>query len=205
MIGERFGRLSVIGVSRDTRKKALCRCDCGDSAIVRIDHLKSGRSRSCGCLRREVTRQNKTRHGMARRGRRRSPEYAIWSQMIERCHNPNNDGYPMYGGRGIAVCDKWRRSFESFFSHVGRRPSDSHSIDRIDVDGDYEPGNVRWATAKEQGRNTRRNRVLTFDGRSQCLAAWAEETGIAARVIRDRLSKHHWTIERALTTPARKR
>lgn len=135
-------------------------------------------------------------HGLWRR-----PEYKTWENAIQRCTNPNHSSYERYGGRGIRVCEEWRDSFLAFFEHVGPRPSPAHSIDRIDNDGDYEPGNVRWATDREQRANTRRTRRLTFQGRTQSLAMWAQEMGIRKSTLHYRFVCLGWSAERALTTP----
>jgi hypothetical protein len=108
----------------------------------------------------------------------KTPEYRAWSAMKLRCANPNNEQYHNYGGRGITVCDRWRQSFAAFLVDMGPRPSPRHSIDRIDNNGNYEPGNCRWATSREQNRNRRNNIVLTHDGRTMCLADWARELGV---------------------------
>jgi hypothetical protein len=122
--------------------------------------------------------------------------------MKERCLNPNNKDFPSYGGRGITVCPEWQKSYLSFLEHVGRRPSSAHSIDRLDNEKGYEPGNVRWSTSGEQARNTRRNRMITFQGRTRCLTDWAEEIQVDPRVLWSRLDRG-WTVERALTQPKR--
>ncbi len=127
-----------------------------------------------------------------------SPEYRIWSGMIQRCHNPNGTGFKLYGGRGIRVCDEWRKSFSVFLAHVGPKPSPSHSIDRIDPNGHYQPGNVRWSTPKEQQRNRRDNRNLTFNGETRCVSEWAEVLGIHANTILFRL-ENGWTVEESLS------
>jgi hypothetical protein len=128
-------------------------------------------------------------------------EYDAWHMCIQRCENPNNPGYKTYGARGIRVCHRWH-SFENFFADMGPRPSPRHSIDRIDNDGDYEPGNCRWATPAEQARNRRTNRMIEFGGRTMCISDWAAEIGISCGSLMRRLDL--WGVERALTTPARK-
>ena len=132
------------------------------------------------------------------------PEYPIWKQMRRRCSIPTHPKYHLYGARGIRVCDRWNDSFVAFYADMGPRPSPAHSIDRIDNNGHYTANNCRWATRQQQGRNTRRNRLLTLDGRTMCVQDWSDETGIHTRTIRTRLDRG-WSIERALTTPARHR
>jgi hypothetical protein len=122
--------------------------------------------------------------------------------MTSRCVNPANDAYQAYGGRGIAVCDRWQ-DFAAFAEDMGPRPSPLHTIDRRNNNGNYEPDNCRWATPSEQQRNRRNNRLLTLNGETLCLAEWAERLGITDDMIRQRLDKLGWTIEQALTTPAK--
>lgn len=134
----------------------------------------------------------------------RIPEYQAWRNMVVRCTNPKYKFYHRHGGRGIKVCDRWRGSYAAFLEDMGVKPSPSLTLDRIDNDGDYTPENCRWATRKEQSRNSRTNHNLTFQGKTQCLAAWADETGIKAGTLYSRL-KNGWSTERALTEPARRR
>ncbi|HEY9737554.1 MAG TPA: hypothetical protein V6D06_14770 [Trichocoleus sp.] len=122
--------------------------------------------------------------------------------MKSRCHNPNNAAYDRYGGRGIVVCDRWRESFENFYADMGPRPSEQHSIDRINNDGNYEPGNCRWATDKQQSRNTRRNRLLTYNGETLFLDEWAERLSISKHTLQTRLWRG-WSVEEAFETPIR--
>lgn len=137
-------------------------------------------------------------HGLTR-NMTRPPEYNAWHQMISRCRNPNKPRYRDYGARGIDVCERWL-SFVAFIEDMGPRPGPDYSLDRIDNDKGYEPGNCRWATRIEQGSNKRNNHLLTHDGRTQSRAAWARETGLCQETIKRRLIRG-WTVTEALTTP----
>lgn len=206
LTGQRFGRLTVIELTgrHDWRLRWRCACDCGTIKIVGGDPLRTGRTKSCGCLGREhaanfgsITRPLNTRHGMDG-----TKEYRAWHSMIQRCYNPRCIGYARYGGRGIAVCDAWRTSFPAFFADMGRAPSPVHSLDRIDNDSGYEPGNCRWALSKRQGRNRSTNRTLTHDGLTLTLAEWSERTGITYPTICKRL-RIGWSPDKVLTEPVR--
>jgi hypothetical protein len=203
-IGRRFYRLTVVAYShkRNAHHHWLCACDCGNLTTISVTHI--GRKgpkaqKSCGCLLRESTIRRSTTHGG-----RKTLEWDAWARIIDRCTNANAPGWKNYGGRGITVCKEWRHDFAAFLAHVGPRPSPQHSIDRIDNSQGYTPGNVRWATRTEQNRNRRNNHRLEFRGEARCLAEWGDVTGIPAKVINDRINRDGWSVERALTTPAKK-
>jgi hypothetical protein len=202
--GRVFGGLTVVGFGgyyeRRNRRYARwsCRCECGSIKTIRGSDLTSGRVVSCGCRKAARAKTLNLTHG-----RRASKEYRSWCAMIARCTRPANVSYPGYGGRGITVCQEWRDSFETFVSDVGPAPSPRHSLDRIDANGNYEPGNCRWATMKEQARNTRRNRLLTLNGETLTMAEWAERLGTSPQTLAMRL-KLGWTHHRVLTFPFRR-
>ena len=194
LTGQRFGKLLVQRYAgRKKRTAWQCLCDCGNTRVVMSFNLKSGHTRSCRCILDDMT-INVTH------GKTRSPEWTAWVNMNQRCHQAAYRYYGEYGGRGITVCDDWRNSFSSFLSDMGEKPSAAHSIDRIDNNGNYCPENCRWATRHEQARNTRRNRLLTLNGETMCLAEWVDRVGIHQKTITGRLNRG-WSDERALTTP----
>lgn len=193
-IGCRFGRLTVIGVDGRNRR---CACDCGTHVTVLACNLATGNTSSCGCLRREIEPIAALSHG-ATKDRRWTRAYTIYHGMLQRCLNPKNPGWPTYGGRGIYVCNEWLDSFRRFLADMGEPPPGS-SLDRIDNDGPYCKENCRWATDFQQARNRRSSRILTFDGKSQSLADWAEEIRVDYFTLHGRL-KRGWSVERALST-----
>ncbi len=174
--GKKFGRLTVVSlysVNKHNHSEWLCLCECGNRKVINGNSLNMGRTRSCGCYSKEIQLTLKTTHGQSR-----TPEYVAWQAMKERCDNPDHPGYPDYGERGIKVFSGWRDSFENFIEYVGKRPSKKHSLDRINNDGNYEPGNVRWGTKKQQSRNTRRNIWIEHEGRKLVANDWAKLLGI---------------------------
>ena len=198
LAGQTFGRLVVRSFhGNETGGGAIWLCDSesGTEKPVPARHLRRGDVQSCGCLAADTLRKRSVTHGKSK-----TSQYKIWTSMIQRCTNPQNPEYPYYGDRGVTVCDRWLNSFEAFLEDMGPRPSARYSLDRFpNNDGNYEPGNVRWATDKEQGRNRRSNRLLTHDGLTLCVADWSDRTGIAESTITKRL-KLGWDIGRTLST-----
>lgn len=188
--GTRFGRLVVTGPAPMQGHYAAfsARCDCGGAKAVSGTKLRSGKVRSCGCLIKDALSAAKSTHRDTRKEVGATVEYVAWRSMKQRCYNPKNASYSRYGGRGIAVCDRWLESYEAFLAHVGRRPSPEHSIDRYpDNDGNYEPGNVRWATAEEQGRNRETNIVVHLDGEVLILKDACARTGHSYHAVIERI------------------
>jgi hypothetical protein len=144
----------------------------------------------------EAAGRKRERHGM-----NKSPEHQAWVGMRQRCCNPNKREWPHYGGRGINVCERWQASFLAFLEDVGTRPTDKHSLDRIDVDGNYEPGNVRWATQQEQIDNTRIVRIIAIGNKAQSISAWEREMGLSKGQVRAREASG-WSLEDAILTPS---
>ena len=154
MTGQVFGRLTVVqrGGRYRTQRKWWCRCECGNEVEVLGDNLRRGHTRSCGCFMVDQTKAANTTHGEAHK----TAEWSSYQAMINRCERPSHKQFKDYGGRGIRVCERWRQSYAAFLTDMGRKPTPSHSIDRYpDPDGDYEPGNCRWATRSQQERNKR--------------------------------------------------
>ncbi len=203
LTGQKFGRLTVIKFSRINSPSTLwlCRCKCGKKKDVSRGNLMQG-TVSCGCWRRERIRRANYFHGQSVRGNV-SPEYRCWRGMIQRCFNKNSTGFANWGGRGITVCKKWRDSFSAFYADVGPRPGPGYSIDRIDNGKSYTKSNTRWATKKQQARNTKTNRVIKFQGEKLCITAWAEKYNIRADTLFHRLNQG-WPVKRALQAPVRK-
>lgn len=139
--------------------------------------------------------------GREAHGAGRTSLYRIWGLIKQRCTNPNHPDFPRYGGRGIAMCARWAGSFSAFAEDMGPRPSDGHSVDRIDNNGGYEPSNCRWATRSQQARNRRNTHLFEHDGRSATLAEWSAVTGIGRSTLSMRLYKYGWSVDAALTTP----
>ena len=200
LIGKKYGRLTVIEETTPnilpggTQRLIACECDCGKRVIKRLSHVASGNSRSCGCYRRDKNTEDNTSHDMSK-----TTFYKVWRGMKNRCYRKSTDGYPGYGGRGIAVCKRWKDSFENFRDDMLPTYKRGLQIDRIDNDGPYSPDNCRWVTNKENSRNKRTNR----SHRGKSMVEWAEVIGINYGTLRSRI-RLGWSWEKALSTPVMK-
>ena len=196
LIGQKFNRLTVSGFyGKNNLGKSLwnCSCECGNNKTVLGAHLRSGHTKSCGCLQLESV----TKHGDCKNGVR-SGEYRSWEGMLRRCENPKHTRYKDYGGRGISVCERWHQ-FEIFLEDMGPRPHGMW-LERIDNDMNYCKDNCKWATTEEQGNNTRSNVWLEFNSEVKNIAQWSAEIGIGRSTLRERIQRG-WSTEKVLTSP----
>lgn len=202
--GKEYGSLTVVARHGSLPPPSyqslwLCRCKCGKYVVVRVGNLTSGNTTSCGCMgSRSTLAKRSTTHGKSK-----TREYETYCRMIARCFNRNSKDFRDYGGRGITVCEEWLGvgGFESFLSHIGPKPSPQHSIDRFpDTNGNYEPGNVRWATAKEQANNQNKTLILEIGGTIKPLTEWASISGLKPSTVRARL-RRGWSPADAVGNP----
>jgi len=181
--GFNSGRLTVIneiGSFYSGKKKVifwLCKCECGNE--IKLASGAIGTTKSCGCYQKEKVGSINKRHGEANK----TKENKLWFSIKQRCYNPNNISYKDYGGKGITVCDRWLNSYEDFLSDIGRAPTPNHSIDRINVFGNYEPGNCKWSNSKEQNNNRKSNVILEHNGVRLTMKQWSEKLGIDYRKL----------------------
>lgn len=193
LTGQKFGRLTALYRLHNTKGKTkwLCICECGNLSEVNYGSLVYGSTKSCGCLHKEGTHHthNKSNTRLHR----------IWRNIKSRCYNSNKPDYQYYGARGITVCDEWHNDFMSFYNWaVNNGYDDTLTIDRIDVNGYYEPNNCRWVTMKQQSRNRRNIKQYTINGEQHCLSEWCKILGLNFSNVRTRIYSYHWPIERAL-------
>ena len=204
LTGQVFTRWTVLEKTEVPTAKGsmwLCRCQCGVEKIVSLSNLRGGLSKSCGCLHKEQLSVRRKTHG---RSREDKYLYTIWMNIKARCYNSNNPRYKDYGGRGISMCREWLDSFEAFLTHVGERPTVEHTLDRTDNNGNYEPGNVRWATKSEQNRNKRGNVFYTHEGITKTVNEWATQYGISFGMLEYRLFTKGMSFEDAVSTPSQR-
>lgn len=198
--GLRYGKLIAVElVKKESKTYWKCLCDCGKETGVFGGHLGNGHTQSCGCLQAQVTKIRSTKHGFKPRGKS-IPEYKAWANIKERCNNQKNKKYYDYGGRGITVCDRWMESFDNFFEDMGFRPIDKSSIDRIDNNGNYEPGNCRWSEPLQQANNKRNNRMLLVDGETKSIVDFAKEYGLKTATLKTRIY-NGWSHDKAVKYP----
>lgn len=195
--GQKFHRLTVISFAGRPKKRSMwnCVCDCGATRVVCISDLRRGAVKSCGCWSREIAAQRLRIHGM-----KGTPIYNCWKGINERTSNPNTRCFKNYGGRGITVCDRWK-DFANFLADMGPTYQAGLTIERINVNGNYEPSNCCWATPAQQARNKRNNRRITVDGVTRTLVEWAKHSGLPSDVIRHRLNVG-WPVAKAVTEPS---
>lgn len=197
LTGQMFERLTVkefVGRDKVGCDCWKCVCRCGKERIVLGRSLRSKNTRSCGCLA-GIVLEKKVKHGFSS-GFKRSKVYTTWASMIGRCYNPNNPCYNRYGGRGITVCPRWRQSFMDFYTDIGGEIPKGMQIDRIDNNGNYEPGNIRLATRKEQANNRRDNRIITINNVSRTLAEWCRHLNTSYSLVCRRVLRDGWSVER---------
>lgn len=204
--GQRFGRLTCIeDVGRSKRGCALwrCRCDCGREAVVVSHSLISGNTKSCGCLASDAVIERNTKHSLSRKNGKTARLYGIWRRMKQRCLDENCSDYAKYGGRGINVCDEWAGDYKVFHDWaVSAGYDDTLTIERLDVNGGYNPQNCAWIPSADQARNKRNNHFIEYRGSRKTLAEWSEELGMESSLLRYRLK--HWGVNRAFNTPVRR-
>lgn len=197
LTGRKFGLLTVLKVDPKVYPsgdaKWECICECGVITNVYGYNLKNGNTKSCGCL------TTKT-HGMVD-----TPEYKIWGGIKQRCYNPKDRQYHLYGGRGIVMSEEWKNSFEIFYRDMGPRPTPQHSVEREKNDEGYNKENCRWATKVEQANNTRSNVFYTYNGVARTIAGWCRELGLDQGLVYNRVYGLGWSFEKAITTPVLKR
>lgn len=195
LTGKRFGRLEVLKrVNNGYNRQSywLCKCDCGNTKVIRGTHLTAGKIKSCGCIVKEMGREHFSTHRLSK-----TRLYNIYRGMKERCYNPKNETYRIYGNRGITICNEWNNDFVSFYNWaMANGYNDKLTIDRIDVNGNYEPTNCRWATPKEQSNNTRRCIYVTYNNETHTLTEWARIIGADKEVIRTRYHRNKNDLDR---------
>jgi len=168
-------------------RTVVCLCDCGKIWQAQLGGILNGSVKSCGCYSRKIAAERAAKNNKTH-GKTLTTEYYSWVALKKRCCNPQNKAYIYYGERGISICERWKNSFENFLLDMGNKPSPDHSLDRINVNGNYEPSNCRWATRKEQQRNKTNNVLFTYKGETKCIAEWSEITGLSFNLIQSRIN-----------------
>jgi hypothetical protein len=193
LTGHVYGRLTVLSRAENTARNQAqwnCLCQCKNIAVVSSISLKTGHSSSCGCYRKELRSTQGGGSG--------TKEHNSWKSMVSRCTRKADKDYCRYGAAGVTVCTEWLSDFQAFLFHIGPKPTDRHSIDRIDNTKGYEPGNVRWATSIEQSANRKNTAMVEYQGVVQPLALLARAHGLAPKVVNSRVVRYGWSVEKAL-------
>lgn len=193
--GQKFNFLTAIKFeySKNNKHFWLFKCDCGNEKVIGKTYVLTGHSKSCGCWKLQNNRTIGITHNQSK-----TREFKIWQGIKKRCLNRNCHTYKEYGGRSIMICDRWLISFEYFLADMGHAPSELHSIDRIDNNGNYAPSNCRWVTRREQNNNTRKNRIFPYEGNNYTLSNLCDKLGLKYQLIYDRVTKLKWRIEDAI-------
>lgn len=203
-VGEKFNRLTVLSVLPNTIRNLVaveCLCECGRTVSLPLSSVKLSRTKSCGCMKLDGSGRKKS---TATHGLSKTRIYSIWASMLQRCKPTGKSSHKHYGGRGISVCKRWRK-FEAFYSDMGDPPTNKHTLDRLDVNGNYEPENVRWATPAEQASNKRTSRIITWRGVSRTVTEWSKVTGIPTGVYFKRIRNGRYKTEELLFAPVGQR
>ena len=197
-VGKTYGMLTVLAeaerAGKNRRVLVRCSCEAAPEKVVYLGDIRSGATTSCGCANKAALKAANTTHGL-----RQHPLYRTWAQMLQRCQNPNYGQYSDYGGRGIAVCERWQK-FENFYEDMQPTHREGLTLDRKENNQGYSSENCRWATRTEQNRNQRSNRKIILNGRTQCLSAWCQELNLSYSTVMKRIHRSGKTPEQALTT-----
>lgn len=205
MVGEKFNRWTIIeycgsmAVGKSIKNFVRCQCECGNIRKIQLSAVKSGTSKSCGCYTKEMASKSNTTHGLSN-----TSEYKIWRGMLRRCYNKNRKDYPLYGGRGIKVSDEWVGDFLLFLNDMGFRPSNKHSLDRIDNNKNYCKENCRWSTQSEQMTLCYSSVLIEINGVTKSLPVWLDQFKLKRSTYKTRISKQGMTPAQALTTPLKR-
>ena len=206
--GQKYGKLTIIKEVSPigSERRILCKCDCGNIKEYSMDRVIHGRTRSCGCLRKELFLTHRNNNGTSKypKEARESRLLGIWYSMKERCYTKSSSGYRKYGAKGITICDEWKNDFMAFYNWaLTNGYSDKLTIDRIDYRGNYEPSNCRWADIRTQANNKSNVRKYEYNGELHTMTEWSEIMNINYGALWERLNVLGWSVEKALTTPVR--
>lgn len=196
-VGKEYGRLSIIKEveQKKNRRRFLCQCDCGNIKTIDLSKLRTGNTKSCGCLQSESRSISSRTHGLCHH-----PLYSVWASMKARCYNKNLPTYHCYGGRQIAICEEWLEFVPFYEWAMGHGYRKGLTIERVENSGNYEPDNCTWIPPEQQARNKRTNKIITYNGKSMLLIDWGKETGLGIVVLCKRFLRG-WSVEKALNTP----